>query len=85
MYCSVQGTVEDGGREGHEFQKCMILLSPKLQRNLSRACLRLLGLDEKLEQTSNVLNSEVYNAWKKLCVIDWFLNLYFFQLIGFHF
>ena len=65
--------------------KCMIFLSPKLQRKLTRDCLRSFGLDEKLEQKSNVLDSEVYNAGKKLCVTDWFLNLYFLQSKGFHF
>ena len=55
--------------EGHEFQICMILLSPKCNENLSRVCLRSFDLELLLEQKSNVLNSDVYSAGKKLCDI----------------
>ena len=51
--------------EGHEFKKCMILLSPKCNENLSRVCLRSFDLKLFLEQKSNVLNSDVYSAGKK--------------------
>ena len=65
-----------------QFQRCSYSI---LQWNLSRGCLRSLDLELKMEQKSSVLNSKVYNAGKKVCDMDWFLNLQFFQLKGFYF
>ena len=56
-------------------KNCMIFLSPKCNENLSKVCLRSFGLELLIEQKQNDLNSDVYNAGKKLCDLDWFLNL----------